>query len=405
MNKRLGLVLSAVMLVFWTSGIGLTGESARVQSTGSILRLIAEFEQGKFFRAGEVRVLVLTGNYRQMGRQYGALAKADLQAMHTTIGEVFLNNPDKKRRMTRDLLNTIARAVFDRYPQRYKEILHGMAETSGLGLDKILLVNALEWFPKINRLSFGKCTGLAVWGPYTNGPVLFGRNDDDDPAYLPFALPTVAVFKPNDGSIPSALINYPGVIYNATGMNADGLFMELNAGNEVGFSLDQTSIFTTLFLYLQEYRSLGDLDRAMRATLCNMGAIITVADPTRGYSYECSPSAMKRWDQDGEGIVAAANAFSHPDWNITPLDPKQDPGANQLRKGNLLKLSAKYKGMVTPEVMMKKIMDITVQDGGATHPGTIFQVVAAPAERKIWLKVPGRVNWTEVALGPLFEIK
>jgi hypothetical protein len=55
--------------------------------------------------------------------------------------------------------------------------------------------------------------------------------------------------------------------------------------------------------------------------------------------------------------------------------------------------------------MMKKIMDITVQDGGATHPGTIFQVVAAPAERKIWLKVPGRVNWTEVALGPLFEIK
>ena len=123
--------------------------------------------------------------------------------------------------MTQDELDTIARAVFQRYPQRYKEILRGMAETSGLGLDKILLVNALEWFPKINKLSYGKCSGIAVWGPYTNGgPVVFGRNDDDSPGYLAFAIPTVVVFKPSDGSIPTALINYPGVIYNATGMNA-----------------------------------------------------------------------------------------------------------------------------------------------------------------------------------------
>ncbi len=56
--------------------------------------------------------------------------------------------------MTGDELNTIAWALFDRYPQRYKEILYGMAETSDLGLDKVLLVNALEWFPKINKLSY-----------------------------------------------------------------------------------------------------------------------------------------------------------------------------------------------------------------------------------------------------------
>jgi len=32
--------------------------------------------------------------------------------------------------MTKDEMNTIARALFDRYPRRYKEILYGMAETS-----------------------------------------------------------------------------------------------------------------------------------------------------------------------------------------------------------------------------------------------------------------------------------
>ena len=403
MNKRPCVILCTVMLIFLTLGAGFAEDSVGAKSTE--LKYVAEFEGGKLFKAGAVSVLVLKGNYRQMGRQYGALVKDDLKAMDNTIVEVFLNNPDEKRRMTGDELNTIAWALFDRYPRRYKEILYGMAETSGLWLNQILLVNALEWFPKINKLSYGKCSGIAVWGPYTKGPVIFGRNDDDDPAYLAFARPVVAVFKPNDGSIPAALINYPGVIYNATGINADGLFMELNAGNDMGFSLDRTSIFTTLFLYLQEYHNLVELDRAMRSTLVDMSSIINVADPTRGYSYECSLWDTKRRDQDAEGIVAAANAYSHPDWNITPLDPKRDPGSNQLRKGNLLKLSAKYKGTITPEVMMKKIMDVDIKDGGATHAGTIFQIVAAPADRKIWVKVPGRVDWTEVPLEPLFRMK
>ncbi len=82
---------------------------------------------------------------------------------------------------------------------------------------------------------------------------------------------------------------------------------------------------------------------------------------------------------------------------------KRDPGANQLRNGNLLKRAARYKGAITPEVMMKSIMDVDIKDGGATHAGTIFQVVAAPADRKVWIKVPGRVDWTEVPLEPLFR--
>lgn len=378
--------------------------SAFPASAAGDLKFQSSFEGGNLYRAGEVRVVELTGSYWQMGRQYGALLKDDLQAMLSTIGKVFLDNPDPKRRMTQAQLDTIAQALFDRYPQRYREILSGMAETSGLGLDKVLLVNALEWFPKINRLSYGRCSGIAVWGPYTNGPALFGRNNDDDPIYFEFARMVVAVFKPGDGSIPTALINYPGVIYNATGINADGLFIELNAGNEMGIALSRVSIFTTLFSYLQEYHNLTELDRALRSTLVDLGAIINAADPTRGYSYECSLWDTKRRDQDEPGIVAAANAFSLPDWNITPLDPKKDPGTNEIRKGNLLKLGARYKGTITADVMMKGIMDVQMPDGAA-NPGTIYQVVAAPAELKIWLKVPGRVDWTEIPLGPLFRKK
>jgi len=55
--------------------------------------------------------------------------------------------------------------------------------------------------------------------------------------------------------------------------------------------------------------------------------------------------------------------------------------------------------------MMEKKMDVAIKDGGATLAGTIFQMVAAPADRKIWVKVPGYVDWTEIPLEPLSRKK
>ncbi|MCL4503903.1 MAG: C45 family autoproteolytic acyltransferase/hydrolase [Deltaproteobacteria bacterium] len=397
MKRKLFTVLLTGMLTILAHGYAPAKEPVDTKDTA--LKYLSDFKGGKLYRAGKIKVVELRGDYRQMGRQYGTLLKEDLEAMHHAIGEVFV----EKRKMSPDQLATIAQAIFDRYPQRYKEILYGIADTSGLGRDKVILINAVEWFPKISHLSFGHCSGIAAWGPYTKqGPLVFGRNDDDDPLYLDLARIVVAVFKPNDGSIPTALINYAGTIYNATGMNADGLFIELNAGPWQGFSLERVSIFTTLFSYLQEYHNLAEFDRAMRSTLVDISSIINVADPSRAYSYECSLWDTRRRDQDEEGIIAAANAFSLPGWNISPIDPKRDPELNQVRKDNLLALGAKHKGAISPDVMMA-ILDVSIPDGGATQKGTILQVVAVPEQLKIWLKVPGLQNWTEIQLKPLFR--
>jgi hypothetical protein len=388
MKKILSCMCVAGIFIFLVFSYAAAAEGAR---TG--LAYARQFEGGKLYTAGKIKVLELTGHYRQMGRQYGALVKEDLSAIHRTIGDAFVT----KRKMPPAHLDTIARAVFDRYPVRYKEIIRGMAETSGLDMKAVMLVNALEWLPKIDRLSYERCAGIGVWGPYTGkGPVVFGRNNDDDPVYFDFARMVVAVFKPNDGSIPTALINYAGVIYNATGMNGEGLFTELNAGPWLGFSLDRVSIFTTLFSYLQDYRNLEEFDRAMLSTLPDLSTIINAADTTRAYSYESTLWDTKRRNEDADGVVAAANAFSLPGWNISPIDPNKGD-TSPTRKGNLLKLAAKHKGSITPAVMMN-ILDHTMDNGGATHAGTIYQVVAVPADLKIWLKVPGRVEWTEVPL-------
>ncbi len=398
MAKKSCAILLTVLFMFLTCCCASAKDPADSKPAG--LKYVSAFDGGKLYSAGKIKVVELTGDYRRMGRQYGALLRNDLQAMHRKIGEVFL----QKSKVPPDQLAVVARAIFDRYPQRYREILHGMADTSGLGLDKVLLVNAVEWFPKIDRLSFGHCSGIAAWGPYTNqGPLVFGRNNDDDPLYFDFAdLMVVAVFKPNDGSIPTALINYAGVIYNATGMNADGLFLELNAGPWLGFSLERVSIFTTLFSYLQEYHNLEEFDRAMRSTLVDLCSIINVADPSRAYSYECSLHDTRRRDHDEEGIIAAANAFSLPGWYMSPLHPSVEPDQSQVRKSNLLALGAKHKGALSPAVMMD-ILNVPITEGGATHKGTIYQVIAVPEQLKVWLKMPGLQDWTEIPLKPLFK--
>lgn len=396
MMRRPFFIILAAISILLICGQAQAKEAGKEKIAG--LKYVTEFEGGKLYTAGKIKIVELTGSYRGMGRQYGALLKEDLQAIHNTIGEVLI----KKQKVSAADAAAVAQAVFERYPQRYKEILYGIAETSGLALDKVVLVNAVEWLPKINRLSFGHCSGIAAWGPYTNnGPLVFGRNNDDDPLFFNFAKMVVAVFKPGDGSIPVALINYAGVIYNATGMNSEGLFAELNAGPWMGFSLERVSIFTTLFQYLQDYRSLGEFDRAMRSTLVDISSIINAADPAKAYSYECTLWDARRREKDDEGIIAAANAFSLPDWNISHIDPQREPDKSQVRKGNLLKLAAKKKGALNPAAMMK-MLDVPIQDGGATTEGTIYQVVAVPAHLKIWLKVPGMQDWTEIPLKKVF---
>ncbi len=371
-------------------------ELSAAVSKNPALKKAASFEGGTLYRAGGITVLDLTGDYRQMGRQYGMLLKKELADLYRiSIEETFL------KKTPIDRLKTIALAVFDRYPQRYKEIIYGMAETSGLGIEKQVLLNAIEWFPKVGHLDYGRCSGIAVWGPYTSGgPLVFGRNNDDDILYRKFGpFTVVAVFRPSDRSIPAALINYAGVIYNATGINAEGLFIELNSGPWMGFSLDRISVFTTLFSFLQDYRTLPEIDRAFRSILVNLNSIVNVADRNRAWSYECSLYDSRRRDPEDEGFLAATNHFTGPNWNLTAFNPKIEPDLSQQRYRNLLTLGAKYKGRFNPQVMMQ-VLDTPIEQGGPTVQGTIYQVIAVPEALKIWLKVPGFQEWTEIDLKP-----
>lgn len=392
MRKSCSIFLLAALLCLFSV--------AHASAAESPLTATAEFEGGKLYRANAVSVVELNGNYRQMGRQYGMLLKKELTTLYAAaVSDLFIND----RKMSRTKLLSIARAVFDPTPQRYKEILYGAAETSGLNTEQLILLNAIEWYPKISHLSSGNCSGIAAWGPYTSGePLVFGRNNDDDPLYKAFSpFMVVAVFNANDGSLPTALVNYAGVLYTATGMNREGLFIELNAGPWMGFSLERQSIFVSLFSFLQDYACISDVHRAFISTLPNLSSIVNVADKTGAVSYEMSLYDTRRIEPQTAGLLAATNHFVSSSWPLSAVEDAK-AGWTVKRRANLLALAGQHKSALTARSMMQ-ILDTPLEQGGATVKGTIYQVIAVPATLTFWIKMPGVQNWTEIPLGPLFR--
>mgnify|MGYP003603591632 FL=1 len=93
---------------------------------------VAAFEGGIRYRAGAYDVIVLNGSYREMGRQYGALMKDELQSVHAII-ESF----SSERGYSAEQIREIGSKGCEFQPERMKSIYEGMAETSGIAEEDV----------------------------------------------------------------------------------------------------------------------------------------------------------------------------------------------------------------------------------------------------------------------------
>jgi len=368
--------------------------------------LVSSFEGGNRYAAGKVTILDLHGSYYQMGRQYGMLMKEDLKELF----EVAINGRFiEQESFTYERLTQISEKVYSVYPNKYKDVIIGMSETSGLSLEKQIILNAIEMYPKYDYF-VPHCSGIVAWGDYTNGgPLVFGRNNDDTEYFREFGAYTiVAVFHPTDSSQPTAIINYAGVIYAPSGMNREGVFLELNSGNVEWIYPDRPLIFTTLFSFLEDYSTLPKLYPAFLSIKGNatLSAIVNVADASEAFSYEISAflekdDDVKRRGQDRKGLLVSTNHFVDPNWGIALPDDEQNE-LTVTRRNNLLSLAEVYKGSFDEEIMME-VLDTKIDDGGATQQSeTIYQIIAIPEKRLIWLQAPGNFVWQKIDLNLFF---
>ncbi len=167
------------------------------------------FEGGSLYKTKNDKfyVLNLHGSYREMGRQYGYLMGGELRHMYNlTVSDLLYRN------ITMDMLKQNGNQFYDILPGRFKGILQGMSETSGLTLEehKILNSGTLDLFMAyllkelpVNISSTSRCSGVAFWGDYSkDGKLYFGRNWDINLELMQPYLSgmTVAIYHPADGS-------------------------------------------------------------------------------------------------------------------------------------------------------------------------------------------------------------
>ncbi len=368
---------------------------------------------GELYRIGNFNVLVLNGSFREMGRQYGSLLGSTMQSFYAKAVEQYIIG---RGHATYAQIRDASVKQYETFPAYITEMIEGMAETSGLSLEKQKILNnaaMLLIFPE----SFQGCSSLAAWGDYvSDGKLVMGRNWDLPPGYLADFQNFLSVIVYNPDSLNSVMeITYPGTFVFQTGMNSYGVSAHVQNGQmcDPNVHTDRAMSNHELFFFLLSEKSLDNYMTKLNSTLDNAGLLIPVADSTTAYdmqwpTYGCS----KRSEKDYQGILATTNHYVDPPAAWPLITVPQDPVKNMytyIRRDNLLTLanSDTYRGKINAEKMME-IFDTEIP-GGATFPAenypakTYHQVVTVPADKTIWLKARGYSGWTKIELGHFFR--
>ncbi|HDS63615.1 MAG TPA: peptidase M1 [Methanofollis liminatans] len=397
-------ILIALALVVPAMAIALAPASADGAGTDAGLEQVAVFGNGTRYEAGSYHVVVLSGTYREMGRQFGSLMKDELKEEYAMLRSHFTASG-----YTDAEVGEFAEKATALQAKRMKEIRTGIAETSGLSAAE---VDVLYEGPIVYLTTYGAkagCSFMAVWGDYTqDGSVVLSRNYDLPDVFSVFyPYYTLTVYNPTDGSNGVATFG-PAGARPETLMNSAGLFIADDNAVDSGSPLEiagRPDLIGEFFRLMLDYSDMDGLDAGIMTTRADCAWIVNAAGPDRAYSYEETVYDIKR--REGEGVIAAANHFVDPSWRLAAPPAEH----STTRYANLLSLAEENRGSIDGERMVE-IRDVLVEDGGATFRHTMLggmayssdhQVVFVPETRTLWMKVVDR-DWQKVALGPLFSV-
>ena len=378
------LAALAVVVAVALFAAGKTFLSERKKHTGSMTRI------------NNISILNLSGTWYEMGRQYGELAKVQLQEVFD-----FCNRMIEAKEGNTDRAVSIIGVQVEQMPYTIREFFRGAAETSGLTAEQLYVTNAVE-----RMAGLPKCSFAAVWGDYAKGRMVAGRNYDYGKIFAELEDDVlVTVFNPADGSLSTAIVGYAGEIYAVNGMNEAGIFLELNNGKASApmKAPDERITGTTLLLdVLFEADSLEFLDRYFNTVNCSSSYIINVLDGARARSYEWCPIGVKRAEDDNpEGLLVSTNHYNDPGWELEkPTD--ESSWQSLARRDNLIRLCEKEKGNVDAE-KMQQIISVPVKDGGALNELTVYQIVAEPESRTMWVRTVNSPQWAKVDLNSYWK--
>ena len=335
-----------------------------------------------------INVVSLQGSWHDMGQQYGRLVKEHLKSVLDYADERLGGDGE---RMASAL--EIAERMYVQGKEYVREFMRGAAETSGIGLERLKLCNAVEYVEGCFL-----CSAMAAWDGYTGGPMVFGRNYDAVSYREIDRDVLVTVYHPDDG-LAMATVGYAGEIYCVNGMNEKGIFVELNNGMpSAGWDIhwDMCPATSELFDMLLHAQSLDYADRFFHETRSSASFIIGVADGSEARFYEWCHDGMKCDTGAQKGLIVRTNHYTCPLWPYaTPSD--KDSWNSVTRLSNMTAQAERHKGQIDVP-MMKSIMSATIANGGPCHDLTRYRIVAVPGELTLHIFLPYLDRWVELHL-------
>ncbi len=391
----------AIILMIFLCGVVLTSCMKEKDTT-------ANYEGGNLYKSpsGNFYIARLQGSFKQMGRQYGLMFTDQIQAFYK---EAVTDLMMTEKGWNYEDIVAYGRENYETYPQIFKDYFDGMAETSGLDVEKTKIMSGIMFL----IYSTG-CSSLSTWGDYTtDGNVITGRNLDLFAGNLRrfSKYYHIVVWNPTGFPASVANIDFIGGIFYQTAINNKGIFLELQNGQAADTSNAYNRENTNNILLESLFRNTSgpDVDRWFNTTLPEVGLIMNASFPNYATIYEWATYRVVA--RQGQGILSASNDFIDPSWSDYPIlfyDTTNESmlGYTCMRRNNLLAKGEQYKGQITPQKMME-IFDTTLPSGGATFPEegdirTIYSVVVKPNELKIWLKAREYSGWEEIDLKEYF---
>jgi hypothetical protein len=381
------------------------------------LNQIAESGNGKLYEANTFVVPVLSGTYREMGHQYGALMVDHMQHAY----DVLLEPGRDAGAITDDDAVALTNRAMSTFSTRNREFYEGIAAGSGWPIDKVgMLDQVMEFGMYQSKLhAFAGCTTIMSWGGHSaDGGTYIGRNMDWTPSFNDFAQ-VLTVRKPNDGSYRYATVGWPGMYGAFTSLNEHGTYLDIHDGTSMGGSVvyvERPPILNILSDLMSEVASRSALVARLNGITQSTSLIYSLADEAGGASVESSSLGGNRLrSADGESLVVV-NTFLNPDWGLGP----RETVSNSLRRlSNMTERLAENEGSVDARIT-RDLMDLTLfnadgtfaENGGATKPtvqdsdSTNYQTVVDVQRRQMWLKVPAPdhfADWTHFDLGSLWS--
>eukprot|EP01084_Bolivina_argentea_P168503 292204_1 len=360
---------------------------------------------------GNISVVNLYGNHYEMGVQYGSLLENELKISLDIILDFFMN----ENGMTYQQLTEQSSTFHLRYSYSYSFFLNGISNASGLPLNDIKILNAMETLQVVGNDDFivGKCAFISIPPSNTqNNSTLIGRNYDYPPPFDKIAKHLIVTIihetETETDKIPTAIIAMPGQIYCPSCINKKGIFMELNNGFPSGGPVideQRQTLLIKMLDVLQHSNCMNDVKMMMNSFQSDYSLIINVNDPNNnGISYEYSSTlGMKPYlfgETNKNQTFVSTNFFLNDTWTDIPIPYDNNTWSGVTRRQNLLNLTSNSNNISVDD--LKDIMDITIENGGAKwgvfHIHTIYQIIFDTDSFSLFLRNRFQPNWQYINL-------